>query len=118
MRSSKSVNLCSLLKSRPLEVVFEDKYSAWLKVVKSTMPYILVRSSLNPGFGGPTYIDYHSEVGVQGEFRLLDAIPYLRAKCIHGCFQGGACVMMSNRYGRYGHCTSKLKAIQAKTKSQ
>lgn len=53
------------------------------------MPYILVRSSLNPGFGGPTYIDYHSEVGVEGEFRLLDAIPYLRAKCIHGCFQGG-----------------------------
>ena len=50
------------------------------------MPYILVRSSLNPaGFGGPTFIDYDTEVGMQGEFRLSDAMPYLGAKCIHGC---------------------------------
>ena len=50
------------------------------------MPYILVRSSLNPaGFGGPTFIDYDTEIDMQGEFRLLDAMPYLGAKCIHGC---------------------------------
>ena len=47
------------------------------------MPYILVRSSLNPGFGGPTFIDYHRE----DDRRLSDAMPDLRAKCTHGCRQ-------------------------------
>ena len=77
--------MCSVkpLKSRPLEVV-EDKYSVEGREKHDAV--YLVRSSLNPaGFGGPTFIDYDTEIGMQGEFRLLDAMPYLGAKCIHGC---------------------------------
>ena len=46
------------------------------------MPYILVRSYLNPGFGGPTFIDYHAKVGEQGEFgSLRSAMSHLLADC-------------------------------------
>ena len=47
------------------------------------MPYMLIRSSLNPtGFGNSTFIDYHTEVGEQGEFRFPDAMSQLGATCI------------------------------------
>ena len=45
------------------------------------MPYLLVRSSLKPGFSGPTFIDYHTE----GEFSFPEAMSQLGAKCIRGC---------------------------------
>ena len=45
------------------------------------MPYLLVRSSLNPGFSGPTFIDYHTE----GEFSFPEAMSQVGAKCFRGC---------------------------------
>ena len=45
------------------------------------MPYMLVRSSLNPAFSGPTFIDYHTE----GEFSFPEAMTHLGARCIRGC---------------------------------
>lgn len=49
-----------------------------LKIVISTMPYILVRCCMIPsssGYGSyPTLIDYHAEGGEQGEFKLLQDV--------------------------------------------
>jgi len=67
------------------------------------MPYILVRSYLNSGFGGPTFIDYHAKVGEQGEFESLrSAMSHLLAYCTRrGCCDYSEVSLANNHNAPY-----------------